>query len=328
MRIVNIIGTRPQYIKLGAMSLEFTGHDVLNIDTGQHYDSNMSAEFIKEFGLKIDRVTMDIVEIRKEIRKFGPDVVLLYGDTHSTLLGLIASEGYIRGHVEAGVRTFNRSYTEENIRMAVDHASDFCFCPSDVGCKNLIKEGKDRGRIFDTGDVMVDTIKLSNIGIIEDDYIFMTLHRPQNVDNPFSLQTIMDEVGKCDIKVIFPVHPRTMKIINKHNIKIPFNIRYVEPMSYHDSLQHISNAVCTITDSGGVEKETYSLKTPGVIIRDDTPWPETHDCGWNKLSSINEISYIVNNMVRKRTPFDWVPWYGDGNARKKIMEILDENINS
>ena len=331
MRIVNIIGTRPQYIKLGAMSLEFDGHEILNIDTGQHYDLNMSDNFIKEMNLKIDKVTMNVTKIKNEINKFKPDIVLLYGDTYSSLLGLIASDGYLRGHIEAGVRSFNHSYIEENIRTLVDHGSDFCFCPSDLSRDNLIDEGKNSDKVFNTGDVMIDIINLYDLRKfdVKEPYIFMTLHRPHNVDNPVHLKNIMIEVGKCDKKVIFPIHPRTLKVINNYNIKIPENVKSIEPICHRESLQYILNATCTITDSGGIEKETYCLKTPGVIVREDTPWPETHNCGCNKLSYINEISHIVK-MFDDNPPLldEWGTPYGDGNARKKIMEILNENINS
>ena len=179
MKIVNIIGTRPQYVKLAAMHLSFRKQDtILNIDTGQHYDYNMSGEFIRSFKLEIHHKTIEILKIKEILREFNPDVVLLYGDTYSTLIGLIASKEYLTGHVEAGARTFNIEFREELIRMAVDHACDVCFTPSALASEQLLNEGKDCNKIHFVGDITYDLLlSISDItrNYEKDEYICLRL---------------------------------------------------------------------------------------------------------------------------------------------------------
>jgi len=327
VRIVNIIGTRPQYIKLAAMHLELndTEHEILNIDTGQHYDTNMSDNFITGFKLTIHYKTMNILEIKEILDDFNPDVVLLYGDTYSTLIGLIASKGYLTAHIEAGARTFNIEFREELIRMAVDHACDICFTPSVRSSKNLLNEGKEPYKIYFVGDVMYDLLLSIDNTQQEnhDEYVYMTLHRPGNVDNIDRLKKIFEELSKIDKKIIFPVHPRTLKNIEKFNIKKPENVVIIEPCSYIQSIKYIKNAKFVITDSGGVEKECYLLKTPGITLNKVISWHEAEIYGWNKQVDICDL-YEYTKTISKG--LDWHECYGDGTAAKQIVKILERIV--
>lgn len=323
MRIVNIIGTRPQYIKLAGMYLAFnkTKHKVLNIDTGQHYDYNMSDDFIKKFNLVIHHKTMNILKIRKILKKFNPDVVLLYGDTYSTLVGWIASKGYRTAHIESGVRVHNRIYIEEIIRMAIDRGTDIHFVPGRVALENLINEGIFE-EVYPVGDVTYDL--LLNIGdltinYMDCEYIYMTLHRPQNVENKARLQEIMNQLEISGITVVFPVHPRTAQMIKKYKISIPNNIHVIAPISYIQSLRYIKNAKCVVTDSGGVEKECYLLETQGIILNKDISWPETLYSGWNKVTNVEDIHKAINTVQEGKI---WYECYGHGEAGKDILKIL------
>jgi len=327
MRIVNIIGTRPQYIKLAGMYLEFNkrNHEIVNIDTGQHYDDNMSKNFIMDFNIPIHYKTINIWQIRNILDSFNPDVVLIYGDTFSTLIGWMASREYRTAHIEAGVRIHNREYIEEIIRMAVDCGCDICFAPGKRAFENLKSEGK-IDNVYLVGDVTYDLLlNIGNIATryINEEYIYVTLHRQRNVNDKSRLQDIINQLGIIKIPVVFPVHPRTKKMIKKYKITIPKNVIIIDPVSYLDSIRYINNAKCVITDSGGVEKEAYLLKTHGIILNTDTSWPETMETGWNKITKISDIKKNVDKIKHTSR---WENCYGDGDAGKKILDILEEIV--
>jgi len=327
MKIVNIIGTRPQYIKLAAMNLYFDGHDVINIETNQHYDYNMSEEFVDDFGLFIDyKVDIDdnpIKHIRRILIDESPDVVLIYGDTYSALIASCASRLYLCCHIEAGVRTKNRKMIEESIRIAIDHAVDVRFCPTSDGLDNLNNECK-KVRSYNVGDIMYDLAKHWEPELkrpVEEEYLFMTIHRASNADSFIRLEEIIRNVGNAGVKTIFAVHPRTKKTMDNYkSLYIPNNIQIIEPCRYLESLAYIKYAKAVITDSGGVEKETYILKTPGLIVRDSTPWPETHDDGWNHLVKPIELEYAIRHVSEGK---EWHEHYGDGKSGQRIMEKIE-----
>lgn len=328
MRIANIIGTRPQYIKLAAMHLAFkNNHTILNIDTGQHYDYNMSDKFIDGFKLNIHHKTMDIVKIKNILREFSPDVVLLYGDTYSALIGAISSKDYLTAHVEGGVRSYSDKHSERVIVLALDHMCDICFVPSNCSIKNLLDEGKNKDDIYFVGDIMYDLLLQSDNTErkIKADYIYMTLHRPTSVDDKGTLQEILNQL-ECNTLIMFPIHPRTKKMIKEFDIRVPFNVKIIEPCSYTESLNYIRHAKCVITDSGGVQREAYYLKIPGIIVLEITPWIETIESGWNKLVGVSGIRKAIKEILGGNLPMEryWKEYYGDGTAGEKIVEILEE----
>ncbi len=351
MKIVSIVGARPQFIKCAPVSKELRkNHHELLVHTGQHYDEEMSKLFFDELqipkpehnlgvgsGLHGKQTGEMLIEIEKILLDERPDVVLIYGDTNSTVAGaLAAAKLHIAiGHVEAGLRSFDKSMPEEINRIISDHVSDILFVPTSTGVKNLKREGITKG-VYHIGDVMYDAL-LNNIKIAEKksdilkkldlkkkDYLLATVHRPSNTDNKENLLSILEGFSEINEKIVFPIHPRTKKFIDNHNLKnkIGKNILIIEPVGYLDFIMLEKNALKILTDSGGIQKEAYMLKVPCITLRENTEWIETVKDEWNVLVGANKQNIV--NAVHSFSPKEKQNnHFGDGNASKKIKEILE-----
>lgn len=353
MKIVSVIGARPQFIKCAPLSRELRkDYQEILIHTGQHYDFELSKLFFEQLaipepgynlgvgsGYQGEQTGKMLIEIEKVLLKEEPNFVLVYGDTNSTLAGALASvKLHIPvGHVEAGLRSFDRSMPEEINRVLTDHISDILFAPTKTASDNLKKEGITNG-VYLTGDVMYDALLqniktaekckiLKKLNIESKEYFLVTIHRQLNTDNAENLSNILQAFSEIDEKIIFPVHPRTIKFIKKHGLerKIGGNLTLTKPVGYVDFLGLEKNAKKILTDSGGVQKEAYLLKVPCVTLRDTTEWIETVKDGWNILVGTDKEKIVraaknFNPKGKQRRIF------GDGNASKKIVVLL-KNIN-
>lgn len=380
MKLITIVGARPQFIKAAAVSRAIQAFNKkrkrireILVHTGQHYDYMMDKVFFEELELpKSDyhlgvgsgshaRQTGIMLEkIEAVLQKEKPEVVMVYGDTNSTLSGaLVAAKLNIPvAHVEAGLRSYNRTMPEEINRLLTDHLSTFLFCPTDQAVRNLLKEGiKNReGRIVkNVGDVMYDSIlyyskiaeKKSAIlhglnlvnpqsvppGRDNPQYYLATLHRAENTDDPKKLNSILkalNEIGR-NTSVVLPLHPRTKKMMKVHHLFSFKNIKFIEPVSYLDMLKLEKNAKAILTDSGGIQKEAYWLKTPCFTLREETEWVETVKSGWNVLVGtrmkriVKEVSHQEGRRSKTRL-FERYPKekeiFGDGKASQKIVQFL------
>lgn len=367
MRLLTIIGARPQFIKAAPFSEVFRkDNKEILIHTGQHYDANMSDVFFEELGIPKPDYNLGVgsgshgmqtshmlEKIEDIILKEKPDGMLVYGDTNSTLAGaLAASKLHIPVfHVEAGLRSYNKLMPEEQNRVLTDHISDLLLCPTETAVNNLKREGIVSG-VINTGDIMYDAVlrnieiskkqysngawinELRNdndktIEIEENQYYLATIHRAENTDNSEKLYNIFKALSELDKQVLLPLHPRTKKIIE--NLKINMkNIIIIKPVGYLLMLYLTYNAYMVITDSGGLQKEAYFLKTPCTTLRDQTEWVETLQNDWNVLSPIDvnkiiEISKRELNCLQYSQPLS----FGDGNAAEKICNaILSGGITS
>ncbi len=355
MKIVSIVGARPQFIKCAPVSKELRkNHQEILVHTGQHYDDEMSKLFFDELdipkpdynlgvgsGLHGEQTGKMLIEIEKILLDEKPDFVLIYGDTNSTVAGaLAAAKLHIPvGHVESGLRSFDRSMPEEINRVVSDHVSDILFVPTQTAQINLQKEGITKG-VFNTGDVMYDAL-LSNIEIVEKhskilsklklksrDYLLATVHRPSNTDSKKNLENILSAFSKIEKNIVFPAHPRTLKYIEKYNLKdkVGENVILIKPVGYLDFLMLEKNSLKILTDSGGIQKEAYMLKIPCITLRENTEWIETVRDGWNDLVGADEQRIInaVHSFSPKKKQNNY---FGDGNASKKIKEIIEIQIS-
>jgi len=351
MKIISVIGARPQFIKCAPVSKELRkkNHEIL-IHTGQHYDYELSKVFFDQLGIPTPDYNLGIgsashgkqtgtmlVEIEKVLVNEKPDVVLVYGDTNSTLAGTLASvKLHIPiGHVEAGLRSFDRTMPEEINRVLTDHASDLLFAPTQTAVVNLKKEGMSQG-VFLVGDVMYDVLKqsihiaresqiLKTLAIQPKEYFLATIHRPSNTDNIDNLTQILDVLSSADKKVIFPVHPRTKHFMKKYGLErsIGENVQLIKSVSYFDFLWLEQNAEKILTDSGGIQKESYILKVPCITLRENTEWVETIEDGWNILVGTKKEK-IIDALHNFNPTGNQRKLFGSGNASIKIVKILEE----
>ena len=357
MKIVTIVGARPQFIKCAPISRALRAeHEEILVHTGQHYDANMSDVFFTELAIPAPDYNLGIgsgpqgeqtgrmlAEIEIVLQKEQPDMVLVYGDTNSTLAGaLAAAKLHIPvAHVEAGLRSFDRSMPEEINRIMTDHISDLLFCPTQTAVDNLTAEGITKG-VHLTGDVMVDAL-LYNMEIAEQsstvledlnleleqdlvkgEYYVATVHRASNTDTKENLQNIVEAFGEIGHPIVFLAHPRTVKYLKEYGLydHLSKNIHLTEPLPYLDMLHLMRHAKMILTDSGGVQKEAYILKVPCVTLRENTEWIETLEGGWNVLVGTDKDKIVeaagdvisVERVSGER--------FGDGRAAEKILEIV------
>ena len=363
LHIVSIVGARPQFVKLAPISRAFEQHEYLNhtiIHTGQHYDDNMSKVFFDELNIARPDVNLDIgsgshaVQTGKMMEKLErwfdqnkPNVVLVYGDTNSTLAAcLAATKIHVKvAHVEAGLRSFNRHMPEEINRVATDHCSDRLYAPTPASIENLKSENL-AIRAIQSGDVMRDAVQ-HNLQLAESrgkstvrsgtsDYGVLTLHRPSNTE-PEVLRELLasiDKIAQQGVPLLFPVHPRTRSVIEGLNINLTSAVELIEPLAYLDLLVTVKEARVVLTDSGGLQKEAAFLCTPCITLREETEWTETIDIGVNQLVGTNPVKLqaAVETVLNRFTVFDDVMHqalnrsFGSGSAAHVIADDLIESF--
>lgn len=348
MKIVSVVGARPQFIKAAAVSrvLQSNGNiqDII-LHTGQHYDRNMSQVFFDELDIPEPMYNLEVGSgthafqtgtmlkgIEEILIAEKPDWTLVYGDTNSTLAGALASVKLQipLAHVEAGLRSFNRKMPEEINRIASDRIADLLFAPTKTALKNLNMEGLGDITCF-TGDVMYDSVLFYMNRILREpdkykvndlpgQYFLATIHRAENTDNINNLKNIFKAFAESGSFIILPVHPRTKKQISK-NIRISENVRIIDPVGYLEMLKLTMNAYKVLTDSGGLQKEAYFLGRPCITLRNETEWLETNHDGWNIITGTDpgKISEAINSSLPTS---DRNNEFGDGHAAEAIVERL------
>ncbi len=353
-KILTVIGARPQFIKASSISREIIKRSGLNeiiVHTGQHYDENMSSIFFDELSIPKPNYNLGIggsshglmtgrqlEAIEKVLFDENPDFVIVYGDTNSTLAGALAAAkmNIPLAHVEAGLRSFNRTMPEEINRILTDHASNILFTPTSIASSNLLNEGINEALIKRVGDVMLDASiffkeKAKKPVWIErydnhlSDFVLATIHRAENTDNLDKLKKIFNGLSASPIPVILPLHPRTKSKLNDQNIIVGKNIFIVEPVGYLEMIWLESNCSIVCTDSGGVQKEAYFFQKPCLTLRDETEWIELVNTGWNTLVGCNEEA-IIEGIKDFKSPNDNLALYGDGNSSKLIVDELLNHI--
>lgn len=348
MDVLSVIGTRPQYVKAAAVSRELRrGHQEVLVDTGQHYDFNMSDVFVRELeipppdhnlgvgsGSHAEQTARIMLALEPLAASTAPDVMLVYGDTNSTLAGsLVAAKLGIRlAHVEAGLRSFNWRMPEEINRVLTDSCSDLLLCPTQSAVENLRAEGIREG-VHNVGDVMLDTLRrflpraretsdvLARLELEAGSYVLVTLHRPANVDDLQHLASLLGVLARLEERVVFPVHPRTRVSLTEMGYTPASNLTLIDPVGYLDMLALETNARRIVTDSGGVQKEAYILGVPCVICRAETEWTETVETGWNVLAG-SDPERILDTVLRPPPEGERPPLFGDGRAAERIVELL------
>lgn len=364
MKIVTVIGARPQIVKAAALSRTIaslreqqdgSAINQIMVHTGQHYDESMSRVFFDELGIPEPDYYLGIGsgshgeqtgrmlrQIEIVLEKEQPDCCLVYGDTNSTLAGAMAAAklGIPVAHVEAGLRSFNRNMPEEINRVVTDHVSALLFCPTKASVDNLSVEGITAG-VHQVGDVMFDCILyytkraaaiedriLKELAIRPKSYFLSTLHRAENTDDSVRLAHIfhaLDEIAVVDCPVVFPLHPRTAKCSREYGLRLSDYVKTIQPVSYLEMIVLESNAALILTDSGGVQKEAYWLGVPCITLREETEWIETVESGWNILTGADE--HRITDAVRrsrKTSPVGRESLYGAGDAANLICEILQD----
>lgn len=349
MKIISLVGARPQFIKEAVIHREIKKHENINeilVHSGQHYDFNMSDIFFQELdirrpdyflsvgsGLHGEMTGKIMIEFEKVVLKEKPNLILVYGDTNTTLAGaIVAVKLKIPvAHVEAGIRQNPKDMPEEINRVLTDHVSNYLFCPSMLAVKNLEKEGITSGVYF-VGDVIYDLyLMLQNnfkydvykkLNLEENEYILVTLHRDFNVDNKEKLEKMLLELNKIskEKKIVFPIHPRTRKRISEFSLEKHLeNFTVIEPIDYLNLMGLVKKSWKVITDSGGLQKEAYFAKKRAVVLMPDTGWRELIEANWNILAN-EENLYEKTFEENNKSYLEGL--YGDGNAGKKIIDIL------
>lgn len=345
MKIVSIIGARPQFIKAAVVSKEIIKRDGIEevlVHTGQHYDENMSKVFFDELEIPKPDYNLGVgsashavqtgemlIKIEKVLMDEKPDWVLVYGDTNSTIAGaLAATKLHIKiAHVEAGLRSFNKLMPEEINRITTDRISDLLLVPSQNALTLLEKEGLAENSLF-VGDVMFDSIlfyqkmaeeksSLQNI-TDENDFYLATVHRAENTDDKERLQNIFSAFSEMDKPVILPLHPRTRSKLDK--IEYNDNVKIIEPVSYLEMILLLKNSSKVLTDSGGLQKEAYFMQKPCITLRDETEWIETLNGNWNFIVGTDKD--LILEKISVDTFDEQGEYYGDGKAGEKIVNAL------
>lgn len=343
MKIVAIVGARPQFIKHFPFEKACNGKlELITIHTGQHYDTNMSDIFFNQLGMKEPNYMLNIgsgnhgvqtarmmIDIEKILEDEKPGGMIVYGDTNSTLAGaLVAVKLQIPlFHIEAGLRSYNKEMPEEVNRLITDHISSGLFVPSKLATQNLEKEGI-KNNVFNFGDIMKDLLiyvkknQLLNNIEIEEEYYYVTIHRPYNTDDKERLYYVLNSLNILKKKVIMSVHPRTANLMNHFEFKKDnfSNISFIDPQSYFNNLSYLGNSIGLITDSGGMQKEAYWLEKKCVTIRKETEWTETLINKSNTLlfEDLFGLQHILNDITTI-----WNPnLYGDGKCSQKIVNQI------
>jgi len=355
-KILTIVGARPQFVKAAALSrqIQKVGMEEVLVHTGQHFDKNMAEIFFQQMNIPQPKYNLGInslshgamtgrmiEKIEEILLKEKPDVMVVFGDTNSTIAGaLAASKLHIPvAHVEAGLRSFNMKMPEEVNRILTDRISSFLFCPNQTAVDNLSAEGFSN---FDTqieisGDVMYDvalyyskisekhSTLISDLNLQNQPFLLATLHRQENTDDLERLNSIINALNLLskEYKIILPIHPRTQKIIERENIKLEFDP--IDPVGYFDIIELLKKCSFVISDSGGLQKEAFFFEKNCIIIRDETEWTELVDLGYNFVVGANQqkILNTVEKIQNSNTVFNAQP-YGNGNAAEKIAAYLKQ----
>ncbi len=362
VNITLVLGTRPQIIK-SAPLIHLANQDLqINlsiIHTGQHYDYEMTKIFFEELNLPEPTANLNVgsgthtqqtarimLRLEKILKRQKPDIVAVPGDTNSTLAGaLTAAKLHIPvAHIEAGARSYDPHMPEEINRQLTDHCSTLLFTPTENCTKNLLKEGIDKAKIHQTGDTMYDVLIqqlpkaeknpiLQQLNLTPKNYALLTIHRTENVDNQENLKNIVEAIIKLrQLTIVFPAHPRTQKQLKKFKISSIIqkqdHIKLIKPIGYHETIKLIKNAALILTDSGGIQKEAFWLKTPCITLRETTEWPETVEIGANHLTGANaqKIIKTAHEILEKgemTKELEKIPNpFGDGEASQKILKII------
>jgi UDP-N-acetylglucosamine 2-epimerase len=350
VKVLTIVGTRPQLVKASPLSRELRRtHQEVLVHTGQHYDHELSGVFFEELGLPPPDYHLAIgsqphgaqtgammIALEPVVADVRPDLALVYGDTNSTLAGaLVAAKLHVPlAHVEAGLRSFNRRMPEEVNRIVTDRVSTWLFAPSDVARRQLEAEGLSRG-VHVVGDIMADALRIhgeraaqragivARLGLGFRGYYLATLHRAENSDAPETLRSVVRALDALDRPVVLPLHPRTMRRMESFGIRAGDNVNLLPPVGYLDMLRLLREAACVVTDSGGVQREAYYLGTPCVTLRAETEWVETVETGWNVLAGTDPDRIVqAAHRLRADGPAQRPVLYGDGRTSERIVRIL------
>ena len=349
MKIVSIVGARPQFIKAAAVSRRLRErHEEILVHTGQHYDYEMSGIFFDGLELPKPNASLGVGSgshgfqtgamlkaIEDVLLIERPNCVLVYGDTNSTLAGaLAASKLFIPvAHVESGLRSFNRRMPEEINRVMADHLSDLLLCPSKTAVSNLTAEGISQN-VHLVGDVMLDVLNwakqrvganqlaiLERFGLSKQAYLLATVHRSENTDEVVQLSSILSALNAIDEPVVFPLHPRTRKVVAEMSLRSAPHVHLIDPVGYLDMVALLGSARLVLTDSGGLQKEAYWLGVPCLTLRNETEWVETVEAGWNVLVG-SDSKRIVDAVYSFAPPDSRPALYGDGAAAVKCVDLL------
>jgi len=366
VRIVSVVGARPQFIKAAPVcrALRGAGHDEILVHSGQHYDHGMSQVFFDELGIPAPdhnlevgggghgQMTGRMLGLLEDLLiELAPEAVLVYGDTNTTLAAALAAAKLCIpvAHVEAGLRSFNRTMPEEINRVLTDHVSAWLFCPTDTAVANLAAEGIVHG-VHQVGDVMLDTARhfaervdaekvVASYGVAPGEYYLATVHRAATTDDPVMLAAVVAALAALDRPVLWPVHPRTRRALEAsasdvlaEPTRAGSSLRILEPLSYLDANALLRGAAALLTDSGGMQKEAYFLGVPCVTLREETEWVETVSAGWNRLAGTDPARIaagvaeaVAAGVAARDTAASERPaFYGDGNAAEKIAAVLSE----
>lgn len=353
LRIVSVVGARPQFIKAAPLCRALRErHEEILVHSGQHFDHDMSDVFFEELGIpKPDynlgvgggghgRMTGEMLGLLEELLlELSPDWVLIYGDTNTTLAAaLAAAKLNLRvAHVEAGLRSFNRTMPEEINRVVADHVSSLLLCPTDAAVTNLAAEGITDG-VVQVGDVMLDTARivaervsepevLAAYGVEHGGYYLATVHRPATSDDPERLGAVLRAFARLDKPVLFAVHPRTRKSMVESGLAEVAggtrNIRAMPPIPYLETSALLRGAHKLLTDSGGMQKEAYFFGVPCVTLREETEWVETLQLGWNRLTGSDEERIVEAALATANRTLDRPSVYGDGHAADRCVQALE-----
>ncbi len=349
MRVLTVIGNRPQFIKAAAVTPVLRRqHQEVMVHTGQHFDDELSAIFFAELGLpsperelgialgsNTSQTARMLAALEPVVAEVSPHALLVYGDTNSTLAGALAGAqaGVPVAHVEAGMRSYDRSMPEELNRVLADHASSLLLCSSDAAAANLQREGVD-GRVEVVGDVMVDVAMavqprarerldlLRARGLTPGEYAVATAHRPGNVDDPERIRRLVDLLAAIPLQVVFPLHPRTRARLDAGELlsRIETAVTLAPPLGYLEMTALLCNARAVMTDSGGLQKEAYLAGVPCLTLRSSTEWTETVQHGWNVLVDL-DVDRALGALERD-PPAERPPLYGDGRAGARVVQAL------
>lgn len=352
MKLLTVIGARPQFIKAAAVSRKLRAeNEEIIVHTGQHYDDNMSKVFFDELEIPMPDYNLNVgsgshgamtgnmmIKIEEVILKEKPDCVIVYGDTNSTLAGGVCASKLLipLAHIEAGLRSFNKKMPEEQNRILTDHVSSFLFTPTETAVDNLKNEGV-INNVYNVGDVMYDASihylniaqKKSNIieklKLSKGEFILGTVHRAENTNDPSRLKNIVKALNESGAKIVIPLHPRTKKYLNEYNLSFSDNIKLIDPIGYLDMLMLENYSSKIVTDSGGIQKEAYFVKKPCITLRDESEWVETVQSGWNILAGA-DYDKITNAIQSFEMNGEQINYYGNGKASEHICNILKENL--